>query len=387
MGEKVIFATSNWKNKADKPSQMTQAEWDAYHSSKFNGFPFATVEKDEEGNAFSLWDGTTKFEDKPSKSSSKRVSVFGNHYSFKFTKDQLFQIFWRMSEVKPVLFKTDESGEVTTARTDYRDSSYTATTTSLTAKSTKSNQKNLESKLVSELATNYWNLDINGCKFGIDFNMPVLKTTTGETDEYWPFVNCTCCKPVCGPGMYYDHYGSFEPFNAATSYEITKAQYDSFQLGGTINLSASIDINYNSQLNCSWSKAASIIVSPNSCNGSANTYIWEYLNGAPATCFSNPYYYSGMTSPSEESGSSMGLAVIVFAEGGKYYLYTSGYIQCPVGNGTASCVRTYRHMGKRYSTGETNSFSFLGVNIYYDDNSQYSSNSWSMSFTPRTPNA
>ena len=384
MGEKVWFATSNWKDKPDKPSQMTQGEWDAYHSSKFNGFPFATVEKDEEGNEISLWDGTTKFEGKPSKSSSKRVSVFGNHYSFKFTKDQLFQIFWRMSEVKPVLFKTDES-EVTTTGTDYRDSSYTATTTSLTATSTESNQKNLESKLVTELATNHWILDINGCKFGIDFNMPVLKTRTGETDEYWPFVNCTCCQAPCGPGMYYNHYGQYVAYNATNSYEITKAQYDSFQLGGTINWSASIDVNYSSKLNCDWSSSGSITVGPDSSN-----CVWSGSDGSPPTCFSDPNYYGsgypGGSFPYEEEGSSMGFEVMVFIEGDKYYLYVSGHIKCPVGNATASCVPVYKQMGKS-SAGETDSFSFLGVSIYYDDSTQYSSNSWSLSFTPNAPAA
>jgi hypothetical protein len=41
MGERVWFATSNWKDKPNKPSCYTQAEWDARNSSKFNGAPFA----------------------------------------------------------------------------------------------------------------------------------------------------------------------------------------------------------------------------------------------------------------------------------------------------------------------------------------------------------
>jgi len=42
MGKKVSFATTNWKDKPNKPTSMTQAEWDAMNSSKFNGLPFPT---------------------------------------------------------------------------------------------------------------------------------------------------------------------------------------------------------------------------------------------------------------------------------------------------------------------------------------------------------
>ena len=42
MGQKISFATTNWKNKPDKPDCYTQAEWDARNSSKFNGAPFAS---------------------------------------------------------------------------------------------------------------------------------------------------------------------------------------------------------------------------------------------------------------------------------------------------------------------------------------------------------
>lgn len=52
MGERVWFATSNWKDKTSKPSCYTQAQWDARNSSKFNGVPFA--------GAFALDPSTTK---------------------------------------------------------------------------------------------------------------------------------------------------------------------------------------------------------------------------------------------------------------------------------------------------------------------------------------
>lgn len=42
MGERISFATTQWKDKPGKPDCMTQAEWDAMNSSKFNGLPFAS---------------------------------------------------------------------------------------------------------------------------------------------------------------------------------------------------------------------------------------------------------------------------------------------------------------------------------------------------------
>lgn len=195
MGEKISFATTNWKDKPGKPPGVTQAEWDAYNSSKFNGFPFATVEKDEEGNAFSNWDKKTKFQNKPSKYANRRVSVLGNHYSYEFTFDQLFQLFWRMSHARPTLMGVNvqegysEISLSATEATNYRESSYQVTNGSLITTST-SNRKELESKLIEELPTNYWTLDINGCKITIDFTMPVLKM--GE-NKFRPFVNCECC--------------------------------------------------------------------------------------------------------------------------------------------------------------------------------------------------
>jgi hypothetical protein len=42
MGQRVSFATTQWKDKPGKPSCYTQAQWDARNSSKFNGAPFAS---------------------------------------------------------------------------------------------------------------------------------------------------------------------------------------------------------------------------------------------------------------------------------------------------------------------------------------------------------
>jgi len=43
MADNVWFATRNWKNRGgDKPSNVSQAEWDGMGSSGFNGFPFPT---------------------------------------------------------------------------------------------------------------------------------------------------------------------------------------------------------------------------------------------------------------------------------------------------------------------------------------------------------
>jgi hypothetical protein len=43
MPERISFATTQWKDKSDKPSCYTQAQWDARNSSKFNGAPFASA--------------------------------------------------------------------------------------------------------------------------------------------------------------------------------------------------------------------------------------------------------------------------------------------------------------------------------------------------------
>jgi hypothetical protein len=42
MPQRVSFATTQWKDKPNKPSCYTQAQWDARNSSKFNGAPFAS---------------------------------------------------------------------------------------------------------------------------------------------------------------------------------------------------------------------------------------------------------------------------------------------------------------------------------------------------------
>jgi hypothetical protein len=40
MGQKVSFATVNWKDRPNKPANVSQTEWDAEDSSCFSGFPF-----------------------------------------------------------------------------------------------------------------------------------------------------------------------------------------------------------------------------------------------------------------------------------------------------------------------------------------------------------
>jgi hypothetical protein len=59
MGQKIAFATTNWKNRPGKPDGKTQAEWDAEGSSCFNGFPFAIV-KSSDSFPVELWDGAVE---------------------------------------------------------------------------------------------------------------------------------------------------------------------------------------------------------------------------------------------------------------------------------------------------------------------------------------
>jgi hypothetical protein len=52
MPQRVSFATTQWKDKPNKPSCYTQTQWDARNSSKFNGMPFASpfaIEPDTNG--------------------------------------------------------------------------------------------------------------------------------------------------------------------------------------------------------------------------------------------------------------------------------------------------------------------------------------------------
>ena len=114
MGQKVAFATTNWKDRPNKPTGMTQAEWDAYSSSKFNGFPFPIHEKNTDGSDFELWNGlfckdfsTGEESNYPyeiwlsqSNSESEQTDgvLYGPGTSFPigFTFDELIQIFWRV---------------------------------------------------------------------------------------------------------------------------------------------------------------------------------------------------------------------------------------------------------------------------------------------------
>ncbi len=203
-------------------------------------------------------------------------------------------------------------------------------------------------------------------------------------------VNCACCEPPlpCGPGYYYDMFGALIYADKNNSYEISKGQYDLVQAGGTFNGSASISINFSPILNCSFSAISDpIIASPgDAClpNGATTIFDGSDFSELP-TCVSDPLYYGPPPLPLEEVKSSMEFVIQFFPQEDagvvKYYTHISGYIQCPVGDGTAFCFSQYRYVGKVYSNGTTNSFSFLGADIFYDDDSAYTSNTWSISFT------
>lgn len=200
MPKKVSFATTNWENKPGKPSTMTQAEWDARNSSKFNGFPFPIHETDEEGNPISQWDKITTFQGQPSKHNNKRVSVLTVNYSYIFKFAELWQLFWNMKKTAPT------KGEIRGQETDFRSSVYEYNapiyggTESFEFKQDESsNPKPEEDQLVTELDKNYWSIAFTGGgNAGIDFRQPVYKT---GPDEYRPFVWCNSCN--CG--------GAFSP--------------------------------------------------------------------------------------------------------------------------------------------------------------------------------
>jgi len=201
-------------------------------------------------------------------------------------------------------------------------------------------------------------------------------------------VNCACCELLCGPGYYIDMFGAYIYADKNNSYEISKGQFDLVQAGGTFNGSASISINFTPILNCSFSAISDPIIAlpKEACSDLGFTRIFsgEDYSGFP-TCINDPLYYGPPPLPSQAVYSSMQFDVLFFKQEDagvvKYYTHISGYIQCPVGDGTAFCFSQYRYVGKVYSNGTTNFFSFLGANIYYDDDSAYTSNTWSISFT------
>ena len=207
-----------------------------------------------------------------------------------------------------------------------------------------------------------------------------------KTDGGLRAVSCACCAPplLCGPGYYYDMFGAYIYADKNNSYEISKNQFYLVQAGGTFNGSASISINFSPILNCSFSAISDpIIASPgDAClpNGTTTIFDGSDFSELP-TCVSDPLYYGPPPLPLEEVHSSMEFIIQLFPQDDKYYLHISGYIQCPVGNETASCAEIFRYVGKVYSNGTTNSFSFLGANIFYDDDSAFTSNSWNISFS------
>lgn len=198
-------------------------------------------------------------------------------------------------------------------------------------------------------------------------------------------VNCACCEEaLCGPISFTNEYGNYVPANSETSYEISKQAFDSFQLGGTISWSSSISMAFG-PFSCSFSYSDSITIPPKTCTDGVGTYIFrgEGYSESP-TCINDCSYYGSQcppwAPPPTPVYSSTAISLIVFSEMGRYYLYVSGYIMCPYGNGTTICVQLYKNVGKNYSSGEGGSFSLLGATIGYDVDS-----TWTMGFSPNPP--
>ena len=94
------YTSENPGTQASYAPYMTPAEYGAYISSKFNGFPFPVFEKDIEGNPFENWDKTTRLGGysygDPSKKTNIYIPVLGiPEYSYSFTKEQLIKAYWR----------------------------------------------------------------------------------------------------------------------------------------------------------------------------------------------------------------------------------------------------------------------------------------------------
>jgi hypothetical protein len=251
---RVSFATTNWKDRPNKPENTPQSEWDAYNSSKFNGFPFPTPEKNQKGEEFKEWDGFTYFTSPdgrkiPSESSEELISVLGDHYSYVFTFDQLFAFFWRMKKSKIRQFDIQRGSEGEESLVEGFTSEESSAFRERVLKIVKegefgTNEISIESEtkeiveeqdilsklnfLDSALNESKWQINakfsgntpqippvqdlvtcpgfvispyssgiifsnnINGqeCKILIDFSQPVLKT---DEDEYRPYFHCDCC--------------------------------------------------------------------------------------------------------------------------------------------------------------------------------------------------
>ena len=206
---------------------------------------------------------------------------------------------------------------------------------------------------------------------------------TEQTETQTGIGTCgECCS--CGPTWYFDHIGSNEEANAQNSYEISKQQFDSFQLGGTIYWSSTTDVNFG-PMSCGFSYSEAITVLPGQCMA-------EGFGLSATSCINDCSYYGspcppGVPPPVPRS-SSTGINIIVFTDQGKYYVHVSGHAQCPIGNGTTICSSVYFYIGEIYTRGDDSSeyLSFLGANIRYDSDAA-GAGGWTLNFIPNTPDA
>jgi hypothetical protein len=95
------YTSANPGTQASYAPYMTPAQYGAYISSKFNGFPFPVFEKDIEGNPFGDWDKETRLGGYswgyPSKKTNTYIPVLGiPEYSYSFTREQLIKAYWRV---------------------------------------------------------------------------------------------------------------------------------------------------------------------------------------------------------------------------------------------------------------------------------------------------
>jgi hypothetical protein len=223
------YPNPSWMTLQPKPEEMSQGEWDAYHSSKFCGFPFPIYEKDENGDPFEEWDGETTintkwylkelnsnyqlnaFYNSPSKSATRYIPVITDEYSYSFTLDQLIHLYWRAKGTHVQIEQgVSQTGSSSRNFSDFSSSNLTTTegefitinqnptlvgTTLIEGNTIK------EQNLLSESSSNRFdtaapNLIYRGNiagqgNFSIDFSKPVLKIAE---NDYRVYIQCDFCK-------------------------------------------------------------------------------------------------------------------------------------------------------------------------------------------------
>jgi hypothetical protein len=96
MGQKVSFATVNWKDRPNKPANKSQAEWDAEGSSLFSGFPFPIfVGKKWTGDAVLEGQGV---------SFNTRLEITGLEDDYSTPEDESLTVTYSINSIDPAFW-------------------------------------------------------------------------------------------------------------------------------------------------------------------------------------------------------------------------------------------------------------------------------------------